>query len=83
MSNGESFLSTALSHEVLPTAIRVSMVVGTILALINHGPNLLQGSLSGQHFIQIGLTYLVPYSVSTYSAVKIIQQRRSDRAAQG
>ena len=66
----------ALSHEVISTAIKVSLVVGTLLALINHGPAFLQGTMSKENLFQIGLTYLVPYCVSTYSAVKVIQRRQ-------
>ena len=83
MGNREPFLNIAFSREVLPMALKVALIVGSILALINHGPNLLRGGLSAENLIQIGLTYLVPYSVSTYSAVNVIQQRRrrADRSS--
>ena len=71
-----SFLHIALSRQVWPTALKVALFVGTILALINHGPNALQGNLSAANLVQIALTYLVPYSVSTYSAVRVIQHRQ-------
>ena len=58
---------------VVSTAIKVAIVVGTILALINHGPALLALELSRQQIVQIALTYLVPYGVSTYSSVKMLQ----------
>jgi len=47
--------------------------VGTILALINHGESVLTMTLSSQLLLKIALSYLVPYSVSTWSAVKSIQ----------
>lgn len=62
----------AISRPVLTTAIRIALVVGTILALINHGPSLLEGQMTAQQWLQIALTYLVPYCVSTYSSVKIL-----------
>jgi len=43
------------------------------LVLINHGGALLDGSLGRGGALQILLTYLVPYGVSTYSAVKAIE----------
>lgn len=58
---------------VVLTALKVAIVVGTILAVINHGPALVALELSLQQILQIGLTYLVPYGVSTYSSVKMLQ----------
>ena len=69
MSN---YVSIALRPQVLGTALRISLVVGTILALINHSPAIFSLSLSPQNLVQIVLTYLVPYGVSTYSSVKVI-----------
>ena len=60
---------------VMLTAIKVALVVGTVLALINHGPALLALELSRQQILQIALTYLVPYCVSTYSSVKVLQNQ--------
>ncbi|MDC2891249.1 nitrate/nitrite transporter NrtS [Psychrosphaera algicola] len=56
------------------SALKVSILVGTLLALINHGGALLEMNMSADRIIQILLTYLVPYCVSTFSAVKAIQQ---------
>ncbi|MBT3834124.1 MAG: nitrate/nitrite transporter NrtS [Gammaproteobacteria bacterium] len=60
---------------VVLTAIKVALVVGTVLALINHGPALLALELSRQQILQIALTYLVPYGVSTYSSVKMLKNQ--------
>jgi hypothetical protein len=70
-----NFLTIALSNEVVVTALKLSLLVGTVLALINHGAEILQGTLTKGNIYQIALTYLVPYSVSTYSSVKAIQKR--------
>ena len=43
---------------VVLTAIKVALVVGTVLALINHGPALLALELSRQQILQIALTLL-------------------------
>ncbi|MBU2883934.1 nitrate/nitrite transporter NrtS [Psychrosphaera sp. B3R10] len=75
MSNvPSSFISLALSKKVAYSALKVSILVGTLLALINHGGALLEMNMSADRIIQILLTYLVPYCVSTFSAVKAIQQ---------
>ena len=60
---------------VVSTAIKVALFVGTVLALINHGPSLLALELSREQVLQISLTYLVPYGVSTYSSIKMLQNQ--------
>jgi hypothetical protein len=67
------FLSLAFSPGVVKSAVKVSLLVGTILALINHGEAILALSLPRENLVQILLTYLVPYCVSTYSAVRALQ----------
>ena len=52
----------------LKRAIYVSLVVGTILTTINQGDVLLAGALTPIVAAKILLTYLVLYSVSTFSA---------------
>ena len=66
------YLTIAFSKKVFPTALKVSLVVGTLLAVINHYPAMQSLSLSSENVFQILLTYLVPYSVSTYSSIKVI-----------
>lgn len=56
-------------RSIAKRALKVALVVGTLLTLINHGPSLLEYQLTSRHYLQIALTYLVPYLVSTYSAV--------------
>ena len=70
------FLKLASSRGVVTTSLKVSLFVGTVLALINHGDLILEMSLPRENILQILLTYLVPYSVSTYSAVKALRDQR-------
>ena len=72
------FLSLALSPKVVKTAIKMSVIVGTVLALINHSEALSTLSFNATNLMQICLTYLVPYCVSTYSSVKAIQSLSSN-----
>jgi len=67
-----SFISLMFSKEVLPRAIKVALLVGTLLALINHGDKIISMSLTNQDYIKLALTYLVPYAVSSWSAVSAI-----------
>jgi len=56
-------------------ALKVALIVGTVLVLINQGDKIFSLSLSYANILQIALTYLVPYCVSTYSAVKALQEK--------
>ena len=67
-----SFIELALSPKVLPRALKVAAVVGTLLLIINYGDKIISQSLGMTDFAKIGLTYLVPYGVSTWSAVQAL-----------
>lgn len=56
-------------RSIVKRALKIALIVGTLLTLINHGPALIEFHLTSRHYLQIALTYLVPYLVSTYSAV--------------
>jgi hypothetical protein len=58
-----------LYRPVLRRAVYVALVVGTILTIINQGDVLLAGEITLLVMAKILLTYLVPYSVSTFSAL--------------
>ncbi len=60
----------ALAYKpVCGRAIQVALIVGTILMVINQGDVLLSGHLTALVACKIVLTYTVPFSVSTYSAL--------------
>jgi len=69
------FFKIAFSRPVVIGAINVSLIVGSILALVNHGTAIINLTLSLEIVIKIFLSYLVPYCVSTYSTVKAIQNK--------
>lgn len=73
-SSTPSFASLALSKKVVKPALKIALIVGSILAAINHGHAIINADFSIERVVQMALTYLVPYCVSTYSAVKAIQQ---------
>ena len=68
------FFTLATSRTVVSQALRVSLIVGTVLALINYWDAI---ALTLNEWVKIGLTYLVPYCVSTYSSVRAIQHHQS------
>lgn len=67
------FFRLAILPEVVHNAVKVSLVVGTLLAIINHGDAIMHMEMPAQTALKIVLSYLVPYCVSTYSAVKVLR----------
>jgi hypothetical protein len=65
----DSWFRLAASPSVMRRAVCFALVVGSVLAAINHGDAILDGSLTATQVWKIGLTYLVPYTVSTLSSV--------------
>ena len=63
-----------LQRRIAFAALKVSLVVGTVLNLINNGEQLwLHHSLN---LWQCALNFLVPYCVSSYSAARNEAQRQ-------
>jgi hypothetical protein len=56
-------------RRVITLALKVALVVGTILNVINHFDLLLGAPLTRMTAIQVALTYVVPYCVSTHGQV--------------
>lgn len=69
------FWQIATERSVVLRALRIALVVGILLALINHGDRLLTGSFDMGAVLKIILTFLVPYCVSTYSSVRAVWDR--------
>ena len=60
----------ALRRDILSRSTRVGLVVGTLLAAINHGDKIVSTGLDVDSLLKILLTYLVPYCVSTWASVQ-------------
>ena len=56
-------------------ALIVALIVGTTLFAINQLDVVLSGQLTALVAAKIALTYAVPYSVSTYSALEVNRLR--------
>jgi hypothetical protein len=69
-----------LERDTLLRSIKTALVIGTILAVLNHGQDLLAGQFSPRWVIPMGLTYLVPFVVATYGQVQGKRQRDLARA---
>jgi hypothetical protein len=53
----------------------MALIVGTILALINHGQALFTGHLTYDQLIPMFVTYCVPFTVSMISQVQAKKER--------
>ena len=69
------WLRLAFSRSVVRRASGVAVTVGGLLVVINHGDALLAGNVSVIRALQILVTALVPYCVSTYSSVCALRER--------
>ena len=61
------FFELAFSDGTPQKAVMTALVVGTILAIINHGDFILKGE--SINYFKILLTYCVPYCVTTWGAI--------------
>ena len=63
-----SLFDCLFKPHIVRNAIKIALVVGTILNLINQGEGLIaNGAISWAHFV---LNYCVPYCVASYSAAR-------------
>jgi hypothetical protein len=56
-------------------ALASALVVGPILAAINHGDALVNDDISRGRLFKIALTFLVPYAVSTFASVQAMKSQ--------
>ena len=68
-------LQLATSPNVVRRALGYAVVVGAILIAINHADALARGEFDLIRGIKMGLTVLVPYTVSTLSSVQALRGR--------
>lgn len=71
------FLRCACSRPVMRRAVRYAIVVGALLITINHGDALVRADVSPGRLVQMLLTALVPYLVSTLSSVEAMRARQT------
>ena len=77
------WIRLACDASVVRRALGYAVVVGAILIAITHGTAILNGDLAMDRLIQMGLTVLVPYLVSTFSSVGVMRQFQSSDASSG
>ena len=76
MVNLRIALPIFFSKPVAVRAAKVAIIVGVILAFINHGGVILSGNITAECWIKMLLTCLVPYSVSSITATMNIMEQK-------
>ena len=69
MTDRRVFLNLLLEPQLSLRSLKLAIVVGTVLVAINYGDSILRGDTEKIAWFKIALTYIVPYCVSTYSAI--------------
>jgi hypothetical protein len=70
-----SLIAYCLERDTLLFSLKMALVVGTLLAVINHGQALLTGHFVPGELLPLCLTYCVPFAVAMYSQVQGKRQR--------
>ncbi|KGE04563.1 nitrate/nitrite transporter NrtS [Pseudohaliea rubra] len=61
---------SAANPRIVKRSLKVSLVVGSVLTLINQSDTLFPGAPGLGEGARVFLTYLVPFSVSTWASVQ-------------
>ena len=70
-------LSVAFSKKVAKRAVIVAIIVGTILAFINHGEQIMSGDLTASCWVKMIATCFVPFTVSMVTAAMTALETRT------
>jgi len=68
------FIQKACRAAVVKRATIIALIVGIVIAVINYYDKLMYWNLTGTDVTKIAVTFLVPYIVSTISAVMAINE---------
>lgn len=89
-SNSGMINRSVFSYATEPACVyrsaKVALIIGTVLAVINHYDAILNGTWTGTVLLQIVLSYFVPYIVATYGSVmqaKSLQIQKDGRTPIG
>jgi hypothetical protein len=73
----KGYFTSLIEPKFVPTALKVAVVVGSILFTINHGHALFKGKMGRDRWISAGLTYIVPYFVNIHGQYISIYRNKS------
>jgi len=68
-----------LTATTAPISCPVAVVVGTVLTAVNQGAVLLDGKLGAASVLRIAANYVIPYAVSSYSALSAVRCPSNER----
>ena len=77
----KEWVDLAFSRSVIERSIKVSLIVGTLIGLINYSDKFFSIGLGARDWFKICVTYLVPFAVSNYAAVSAILALKRQLAA--
>ena len=69
-------LSVTFSKKVVKRAVIVAIIVGTLLAFINHGDRIISGDVTTDCWIKMIATCFVPFTVSMLTAALTVLEAR-------
>jgi len=75
------FKKLSITEESFKRALRVAVIVGVILNLINN-PLLFSLSFTGLNIYKVLLTFLVPFCVSLYSSILANRSKCPEKATE-
>ncbi|MDT8444407.1 MAG: nitrate/nitrite transporter NrtS [Desulfuromonadales bacterium] len=64
-------MRTVTEPTIIARSLKVSLVAGTLYNLINQGEKVASLAFGEIDYLKLSLTYLMPYLVSTYTAVSM------------
>lgn len=73
----KEFFASLVNPKFAPTGLKVALVVGSLLLVINHGNALVNGQMSRDRWISALLTYGVPYLVNIHGQYTSDLRQRS------
>lgn len=74
-ARARTIIAYCIESDTIVRSIKTALVVGTILAIINHGLDILSGQFSPRWIVPMLITYLVPFCVATFGQVQGKRQR--------
>lgn len=74
------FANDCRNPRFAPTAVRVALIVGSILLSINHGSAILKGTMSRDRWLAAMLTYAVPYMVNVHGQASSARRHKQHQS---
>ena len=66
MESFKNFCLSLTDKELMPTALKVALIIGSVLFIINHGAAVVKKQMTRGRWLSAGFTYLVPYVVNIH-----------------